>query len=190
MYQALLADARFHRLLLAMDDNIAADYRAAGCGQCGGVLHAAWFRRKPRGRPAELDDIYDQRFSFCCAQRECRKRTTPPSLRFLGRKVYLATMVTVVSAMQHGARSARRQLSDRLGVSLRTVARWRHWWGHSFAASRFWQVASTAFMPPADAARLPASLLGRFVGGAEERLLALLRWLLPITGGPSTMRAF
>ena len=53
LYRPLLADARFHRLLLAMDDNIAADYRAAGCGPCGGVLHAAWYRRKPRGRPAE-----------------------------------------------------------------------------------------------------------------------------------------
>jgi hypothetical protein len=125
-----------------MDDNIAADYRAAGCGPCGGVLHAAWYQRKPRGRPAELGDIYDQRFSFCWAQRECRKRTTPPSLRFLGRKVYHATVVMVVSAMQHGARFARRQLSDRLGVSPRTVARWRHWWAHSFTASPFWHVAS------------------------------------------------
>jgi hypothetical protein len=32
----------------------------------------------------------------------CRSRTTPPSLRFLGRKVYLATIVVLVSMMQYG----------------------------------------------------------------------------------------
>jgi hypothetical protein len=160
LYQALLADARFHRLLLAIDDDIAADCRAARCGWCGGTLHSARFRRKPRGRPSELpsglDDAADRRRSFCCAVAGCRKRATPPSLRFLGRKVYLAAVVTLVSAMQHGARAARRQLSDRLGVSRRTVGRWREWWLHTFAAGRFWQGVKAAFMPPAEPSRLPA----------------------------------
>ena len=182
MYQALLADARFHRLLLAIDDDIAADCRAAGCGWCGGVLHSARFRRKPRGRPAGLDDADDQRRSFCCAVAGCRKRATPPSL--------LATVVTLVCALQHGARAARRRLSDHLGVSRRTVARWREWWLQSFAAGRFWKSASAAFMPPVQPSRLPASLLERFAGSAEERLVALLRFLAPITGGADPMQAF
>jgi hypothetical protein len=190
LYQALLADARFHRLLSAIDDDIAADCRAGGCGRCGGVLHSARFRRKPRGRPAGLDDGDDQRRSFCCAVAGCRKRATPPSLRFLGRKVYLATVVTLVCAMQHGARAARRCLSDRLGVSRRTVARWREWWLGTFAAGRFWKAASAAFMPPVQPSCLPASLLDRFAGSAEERLVALLRFLAPITGGAFAMQAF
>jgi hypothetical protein len=190
LYQALLADARFHRLLLAIDDDIAADCRAEGCGQCGGVLHSARFRRKPRGRPAGLDDVYDHRCSFCCAVEGCRKRATPSSLRFLGRKVYLATVVTLVCAMQHGATAARRRLSDLLGVSRRTVARWRQWWLSVFTAGRFWKAASAAFMPPADPTCLPLSLLDRFPGTVEERLLALLRLLAPITGGASLMQAF
>jgi hypothetical protein len=189
LYQALLADARFHQLLLDIDHDLAAACRAAGCTRCGGVLHSARFRRKPRGRPAGLGEDYDHRFSFCCAAPACRRRATPSSLRFLGRKVYLATVVTLVSAMQHGARVARRQLSDRLGVSRRTVARWRQWWLRSFAVGRFWKVVSAAFMPPADPARLPASLLDRFGGGVEERLTALLRLLAPITGGDSPMHA-
>jgi hypothetical protein len=189
LYRALLADARFHQLLLAIDTDIAADCRAAGCGLCGGVLHSARFRRKPRGRPAGLDDAYDQRFSFCCAAAECRKRMTPPSLRFLGRKVYLAAVVTLVSAMQHGAKAARRRLSDLLGVSRRTVARWRDWWLSVFTAGPFWKAASAAFMPPADPTCLPLSLLDRFAGSGEERLLALLRLLAPITGA-SLMHAF
>jgi hypothetical protein len=190
LYQALLADARFHRLLLAIDEDIAADCRAAGCSWCGGVLHSARFRRKPRGRPAGSDDGDDRRRSFCCAVAGCRKRATPPSLRFLGRKVYLAAVVTLVSAMQHGARAARRQLSDRLGVSRRTVARWRQWWLCVFAAGPFWKAASAAFMPPADPTGLPLSLLDRFPGTVEERLVGLLRLLAPITGGASLMRAF
>jgi len=189
LYQTLLADARFYQLLLAIDADIAADCRAAGCHQCGGVLHSARFPRKPRGAPAGLDKAYNNRFSFCCSGSECRKRATPPSLRFLGRKVYLAAVVTLVSAMQHGAKAARRQLSDLLGVSRRTVARWRDWWLSVFTAGPFWKMASAAFMPPADPACLPLSLLDRFIGSAEERLLGFLRLLMPLTGG-SPMQVF
>lgn len=190
MYQALLADARFHRLLLAMDEDIASRCRAAGC-PCGGVLHGGRFRRKPRGKPAGLGDDYDLRFSFCCAVRECRRRATPPSLRFLGRKVYLATMVALVSAMQHGATAVRlHRLSLAVGVDRRTVARWRSWWLSIFTAGAFWRVGSAAFMPPADPSRVPASLLERFTGDTEQRVIAFLRFLAPITGGASMRRAF
>jgi len=53
----------------------------------------------------------------------------------------------------------------------------------TFAASPFWQAARVLFMPPVDQQRLPSSLLERFAGGLEERLVALLRLLGPITGG-------
>jgi hypothetical protein len=186
LYQALLADARFHQLLLAMDHDMAADCRTGGCTHCGGRLHSGRFWRKPRGLPAGLAKDFKQRFSFCCAMRECRKRATPPSLRFLGRRVYLATVVTLVSALQHGVTPARlRRLSAALGIDRRTVMRWRQWWLSGFAAGRFWAAASAAFMPPADTTQLPASLLDRFVGRVEHRLIGLLRWLAPITGGAS-----
>jgi len=190
LYQALLADARFHALLLDMDADIAAACRAAGCS-CGGVLHTAGFRRKPRGKPAGLDDRYDQRFSFCCAVRDCRRRATPPSLRFLGRKVYLATIVTLISAMRNGVTAARlRRLSVALGIDRRTIARWRAWWLSTFTVTPFWQTAVAAFMPPADSSRLPASVLDRFAGDAGQRLIAFLHFLAPITGGTSMRHAF
>jgi hypothetical protein len=69
---------------------------------------------------------YCWRFSFYCAVDGCRHRATPPSLRFLGGRVYLATMVVLISAILHGATTPRvTRLSQPIGVSRRTVARWR-----------------------------------------------------------------
>ena len=47
-----------------------------------------------------------------------------------------------------------------------------------------------AMVPPIDIAALPVSLLERFAGDLEERLLSLLRFLGPLTGGALAMRAF
>jgi hypothetical protein len=191
LYQALLADAKFHEQLLSFDRDLAARCRAAGCPACGGVLHSANFRRKPRGRPIGLGEEHDRRFSFCCAVDGCRDRATPPSLRFLGRKVYLAVIVTLISAMRGGLtqrRSAR--LAAALGVDRRTVARWRSWWLSTFTVTPFWQTAVAAFMPPADSSRLPASVLDRFAGDADQRLIAFLRFLAPMTGGAAMQHAF
>jgi hypothetical protein len=187
LYRALLADARFHELLLAFDRDLAAEACAVGCARCGGVLHSARFRRKPRGGPAGLAEEHAWRFSFCCAEDLCRKRETPPSFRFLGRKGWLGAVVVLVSAMRRGA-SAARELTELFGVSRRTIARWRAWWRGAFGASRFWRAAAAAFMPPVEAGRLPASLLERFAGDAAARLVALLRFILPISGG-ATMHA-
>lgn len=182
LYQALLADARFHQILLAFDRDIAVAARASGCIRCGGILHAAPFWRKPRGLPAGLGEDHSCRLSFCCSVRECRKRKTPPSLRFLGRRAYAGAVVVVVTAMRQGGAAARR-LAALFGISRRTIARWGKWWRNIFAASPFWRVAVAAFMPPVDEARMPASLLEQFAGDAEAKLIALLRLLSPLTGG-------
>jgi hypothetical protein len=191
LYQTVLADAKFHEQLLVFDRDLSASARAAGCHLCGGALHSAPFERKPRGGPAGLGQDYAQRFSFCCSTDGCRKRTTPPSLRFLGRKVYLATVVTLISAMLHGTTPARlTRLSIVPGIDRRTLARWRVWWRSAFSVGSFALVAKATFMPQLDIASLPASLLDRFAGDIAEQLIALLRFLAPLTGGTSAMRAF
>ena len=151
------------------------------------MLHSARFRRKPRGGPAGLGEEHARRLSFCCAEDVFRSRKTPPSFGFLGRKTYLGAVVVLVSAMRQGVRSAR-ELTALFGVSRRTIGRWRAWWHGAFAASAFWRVVAAAFMPPVDREQLPASLLARFAGDAATRLVALLRFILPITGG-SAMQA-
>ena len=116
----------------------------------------------------------------------CRKRATPPSLRFLGRKVYLATVVTLISAMLVGTTPFRlARLSAVPGIDRRTLARWRAWWRSTFTDGPFAAVAMAAVVPPIEIAALPVSLLERFAGDLEQRLLSLLRFLAPLTGGAS-----
>jgi hypothetical protein len=193
LYRELLADATFHDLLLACDRDLAEEARAGRCSLCGGVLHSATYPRKPRGRPQsvsrQLGPDHDRRFSFCCAVDGCRSRATPPSLRFLGPKVYLATIVVLVSIVRHGASPSRVQrMHEAVGVDRRTVERWRRWWRDNFTATPFWQIARAAFMPPVEHDRLPASLLDRFGDDSADAIVALLRFLAPIAGGRSHAR--
>ncbi len=182
MYEELLGEIGFYRLLLRFDEDLAAATRVLGCWRCGKVLHVAHFRRKPRGVPPGLGDRYRKRFSFCCADPQCRKRRTCPSLRFLSRKVYLAAVVVLVSALRSGATPRRLgYLQELVGVSRRTILRWRRWWSEDFTAMPFWRAAVSTLLPPIERAQLPASLLERFAGTAGERLLALLRYLVPIS---------
>jgi len=98
-------------------------------------------------------------------------------------------VVVLISAMQSGLTPARmRQLEALVGVSRRTVARWRDWWCSVFTESPFWR-AHGAFVPPVTTADLPASLLKRFAGEAEQQLVLLLRFLAPITTGRGILRA-
>lgn len=184
MYQSLLSDARFYDRLLDFDRDLAEQARSAGCGECDGALHSASYWRKPRGRACCVGPEHDQRFSFCCARDGCRSRTTPASLRFLGRKVYLATVVVLVSMMQHGVTEGRlERLKEVISVDRRTVRRWLQWWRNAFTATAFWRNARAAFSPPVEQDRLPATLFERFRVEAAERLIALLRFITPITGG-------
>ena len=184
MYATLLADTRFHDLLLACDRDLADDCRADGCEACSGPLHVANYNRKPRGRPCRLEPEHDRRFSFCCAIDGCRGRETPASLRFLGRRVYVTAIVVLIAILQHGATDTRiERLSEVVRVDRRTVARWRTWWRDTFTVTPFWQIARARFMPPVGQARLPAALIERFAGDDADRLVALLRFLAPITGG-------
>lgn len=188
MYATLLADTRFHELLLAIDRDLADTCRAEGCEQCGGRLHSARYPRKPRGRPknlgGRLGPEHDQRFSFCCAVEGCRSRETPASLRFLGRRVYVGTIVVLIAILQHDVTDARMErLSEVVSVDRRTLSRWRGWWRDTFTVTPFWRVARARFMPPVEHDKLPASLVERFTGEGAEPLVALLRFIGPITGG-------
>jgi hypothetical protein len=182
---ALLQDPSFFRLLLGIDEELAATARASGCA-CGGVLHRADYPRKPRACPAELRADFESRLSFCCNR--CRRRTTSMSVRFLGRRVYLGLAVVLGSARHAGQNPAAARASAALAVPVRTLARWRAWWREQFPRTPLWQAACARFMPPVATDRFPASLLERFAGGAEEVLMRLLVFLSPVTVGANALR--
>lgn len=190
MCQKLLSDVKLYEALLRFDRDLAETVRLEGCLECRNRLHRANYRRKPRGHPEEVGPDFDVRLSFCCGQDGCRKRRTPPSVRFLGRRVYLGVLVVLVSALSQGLSPTReRRLREELGVSRRTLSRWRTWWEELFPASRFWQIAKARFSPSVDPAELPQSLLDRFGGGTRNGLLALLAFLSPITVASGSMGA-
>ena len=186
MCHALLQDPRFFALLLQIDEELAARTHAAGCA-CSGRLHRANYPRKPRGCLAEFQASFDHRFSFCCAI--CRKRTTAESVRFLGRRVYLALVVVLSSSRHAGSNSATPALGS-LAVPARTLERWRGWWRDSFKQTGLWLSACAAFMPPLDTAALPDALLERFLGAdAAARMSGLLRFLTPLTVAAPSLQA-
>jgi hypothetical protein len=178
----VLQDSRLYVLLLKCDEDLAATARAGGC-RCGGALHSARYGRKPRGWVVVQPEGYDRRHSFCCAEEGCRKRTTPPSVRFLGPKVYLGAVVALVTALRHGPNGRRAaELGRAIGASRRTLARWRRWWREIFTATAFWQVARAMWVPAVSTAELPLSLLERFLEGEEwMRLFRLLHFIAPVT---------
>jgi hypothetical protein len=189
VYLAILRDPKFYAYLLRLDQDLAAEVQAKGCG-CGGRLHCADYPRKPRGAPPELSEDYDWRLSFCCAS--CRRRTTPCSVRYLGRRVYLGAVFVLISAMRMGLSALRlERLHSLVGVSRTTLYRWRTWWASAFLATPYWQLARASFMPPLEPANLPQSLLGRFAGlELRRRLASCLQFLRPLTSrAPSTLIA-
>ena len=183
MYHDLPRNASFWAFLFSVDRDLAASTRQKACS-CGGRLHCANYPRKPRGGGGDLPEQYGCRLSFCCDRDGCRKRTTPPSVRFLGRKVYLGAVVILVAAMRQGPSPRRvRELSRLFGADRRTIARWQVFWREQVPQTPFWKVARGRLLPSVEIALLPLSLLEAFLRGDDpfrgwERLL---RFLSPIT---------
>jgi hypothetical protein len=183
MYHILLRNASFWTFLFNVDKDLADQARQQGC-LCGGRLHCANYPRKPRGGCEKLPESYDYRLSFCCERDGCRKRTTPPSVRFLGRKVYLAAVVVLVAAMRHGPSPRRvRELTDLFDADRRTIARWCIFWREHFPQTPFWKVARGRFRSSLVMADFPRALFDAFIHRTDshEDWRRLLEFLSPIT---------
>lgn len=182
MSQNVLGDERFHRLLLRVDEELAREARKGGCAVCCGPLHSGNYARKPRGQPPGLGEEQNLRMSLCCGRKGCRKRLLPMSVRFLGQKVYLGVVVVLISALQHGVTAERaRKMEKAIGVSSRTVKRWREWWLTDFLKSAFWMTVRARFSPLLNEDTLPRSLVDAFGGEESGPMERLLRFLSPIT---------
>ena len=173
----------FWSFLLSIDRDLADSARQHGCS-CGGRLHAANYPRAPRGGPDRLPEKYRCRFSFCCDRDGCRKRMTPPSVRFLGRKVYLGAVVILISAMRQGPTPRRvHELARLCGVDRATVARWQAFWRDYIPQTPFWKLARGRVVPVVEIVVLPLSLLEAFRRTKDpcQDWGHLLRFLSPLT---------
>jgi len=184
----LLRSGTFWSFLFSIDKDVAECTRQKGCS-CGGRLHCANYPRAPRGSPGDLPEEYNFRFSFCCDRDGCRKRVTPPSVRFLGRKVYLGVVVILISAMRQGPTPRRvRELSRLFDVDAATITRWQAFWRDKVSQTPFWKIARGRLVPIVEITALPLSLLEAFLRTDDpyQGWARLLRFLSPITirGGP------
>jgi hypothetical protein len=190
MYHEWPRGATFWAFLFDVDQDLAQTARSKAC-PCGGRLHCANYPRKPRGAEP-LPETFRYRFSFCCDRDGCRQRLTPPSVRFLGRKVYLLAVVVLVSAMRQGPSRRRvHELSQLFGADRRTIARWRVFWEQHVPQTPFWKVARGRLLATTAIVLLPQALLDQFLRGGDacqewERLLRFLAPITTATGPPST----
>ena len=184
MCHDFLHDASFYQSLFVLDQCIAEQVRQGGCTHCGAALHVSNYPRKPRGVDRYLlGDSYSHRLSFCCERDGCRKRFTPPSVRFLGRKLYLGVILILLSAREQGlSAQGRHLLMDQLDIWPQTLARWQSWWSRQIPATRWWTALRGQLMPAVDVCTLPGCLLGRVDGTTlSVRLQQLLMLMMPLT---------
>lgn len=183
MVQQLTLDREFFAFLEQEDGRIAEQVAAAGCPECGGPLHRSDYERKPRGALlAPEGESSIERFSLCCGREGCRKRATPPSLRFLGRRVYLEAVVVMASVVAQAVGTVKTAEAPKraTGVPARTRRRWLAWWQGAFVSTEVF-VALRAHLIGVEIERLPSSILERLAGPIVEQLRTMATLMAPLT---------
>ncbi len=176
---SILRDERIWTVLCEIDLAEAARCGAAGCRLCGHRLHSATYPRKPHGLAPSLGAGV-RRLSFCCC--ECRSRTTPPSVRFFGRRFRVAPVFVGLSVRLLGGSAPVGTASRLLGVPVSTLRRWRRWWRTVFPATPQWRWKRgelTVLPDDVPLVRLVRSMRGRSL---RSRVLRVVVWLMPWTG--------
>jgi hypothetical protein len=181
MFDPFEMGSEFFEGLTAIDEAIVAQAAQQPCADCGGPLYRGDYPRKPRGgRLAIAAEEMCRRFSLCCGRDGCRHRATPPSVRFLGRRVYVGAVVIVASAIALSAMAVR-TLVDVTGVPARTLRRWRHWWQGPFTDSAPFKELSARLVAALAHQPLPVALLERLDAAPPCAVTKLLKWLAPMT---------
>jgi hypothetical protein len=189
-------DREFFARLVEMDAEIAAAVAAGRCPHCEGPLHKGNYQRKPRGALVSgAGEAFTLRYSLCCGRRGCRRRSLPPSVRFLGRRVYLEVVVVLAVAFVQAVASLGRAVTAS-GVPRRTLQRWGSWWREDFPRLPAWAALRARLIPPPPGETdLPRSLY-QWIGvellrgdrprgdpAQPEVMVLLARCLAPVTTG-------
>jgi len=180
MVDQMVLEREFFEMLERQDEAILLRVAASGCPACAGRLHRGDYDRKPRGALiAPTGEAFVKRFSLCCGREGCRKRATPPSLRFLGRRVYLGAVMILASVVANAVDAATK-IRAATGVPARTRRRWLAWWMGPFVSTEVF-VAIRARLIEVDDAALPTSIFDRLPGALAARVHLFARVLVPLT---------
>jgi len=182
MLAELVQRSSLFSFLHQIDTEICRQWRERGCPFCGGVLHRAYYERKPRGVPDDLPEEYMIRQSLCCSREDCRRRVLPPSCLFMGRRVYWAGVIVVIMALRQNRPegSSTICLVRRFGISRKTLFRWIVYFRDVFPLSAHWQRLRGRVGAWFQGQALPGGLLHHFMGNApseEAGLIGCLRFL-------------
>ena len=120
----------------------------------GGLCIVAITRASREGLLAVAAEAFSHRFNLCCGRDGCRLRAMPPSVRFLGRRVYVGAVVVVASAIALTTIAASAAVRA-TGVPARTTRRWLRWWRGPFTASAPFVELSARLVPAPERRRLP-----------------------------------
>lgn len=176
---------KFIEELLVLDRIEAKRVQAQGCPECGGNLDRSDYERHPRGLGI-LQSQKWRRISLCC--RDCRKRTTPSSAIFLGRKVYIGLVVVLLSHLRGKANPELLSKVASLGcMSEVTIRRWLKWWKEPVLSSSFWKDKKSLFSMPVNELYFPSTLYEYFRRASstiQTCLHNLLKFLRPLTLPP------
>jgi hypothetical protein len=181
MFDPIELQREFFEGLTSIDAAIVERVSKEPCRDCGGPLYRGDYPRKPRGGLLAIAaETFGRRFSLCCGREGCRHRVTPPSVRFLGRRVYVGAVVIFVSAVALALVTAS-AVARTTGVPARTTRRWLRWWRGPFTTTAPFVDLSARLVPAPDRRRLPTSLLERLEGDRLAGLTKLMAWLTPIS---------
>lgn len=180
MSHALTAHFNFHAHLRLLDEASAVEVQRGRCPACEGRLDVANYPRKVRGLDVESEAAggYARRFSLCCAREGCRKRATPPSVRFLGRRVFASVIFLLVALGQAGVHAGASSPST-TKPSWPTRKRWSWWWTRGLVLEPWFPLLAARLASPLDREHVAEDLMSRFEGDLAERVLRVLALLAP-----------
>lgn len=183
-YLDLLNSGTLFHGLCAIDLELASRTRSGGCPHCGNALHAGYYERKPRGECCDaLPPKCRVRLGLCCGT--CRRRVLPPSVLYMGRRVYWGAVVLLVTGAAQGLqRGTINELCERFDVSRRTVKRWVQFFLVSFPRGDAWRRLRGHVSASVANHLLPRSFLEWLFGERECTETALGDALRLIACGP------